>query len=263
MPELGEAERERARAKRPDSLTAWDCYQRGLWHLYRRTRDDVAEAERLFERALKLDQGTSCRHICAARLEAHYFQGFFFQPTDDRDPSVQRRCGSQRGRWTWTTKNPAAYCALARAHLMNGDHSAAASLPKPRSPLNPTSSRARTSWAFPTLTPGVPGKAFRDLKHSDPSSAHMTNMPVGSWLQSLRRTSSWASTTRRPSGGAEPYVSRDLVTRRGGKQCTPPHLLIADAQKKRERLFKTSSGSGLNSLYASFANHCHLQTLII
>src|SRR3954452_3502317 len=79
------------------------------------------------------------------------------------------------------------------------------------------------------------------------SSAHMTNMPVGSWLQSLRRTSSWASTTRRPSGGAEPYVSRDLVTRRGGKQCTPPHSLISDAQKRRERLLKTSSGSGLTS----------------
>ena len=46
VPELGEAERARARSKRPESLTAWDCYQRGLWHLYRRTRDDVAEAER-------------------------------------------------------------------------------------------------------------------------------------------------------------------------------------------------------------------------
>src|SRR5215204_3455320 len=55
VPELGEAERERARSKRPESLTAWDCYQRSQWHLYRRTREDVAEAERLLERALKLD----------------------------------------------------------------------------------------------------------------------------------------------------------------------------------------------------------------
>src|SRR5215218_1673295 len=63
----------------------------------------------------------------------------------------------------------------------------------------------------------------------------MTNMPVGSWPQSLRRTCSWESTKRRPSGGAEPYVSRDLVTRRGGgKQCTPPHSL-----RKRHALVDT------------------------
>src|SRR3954468_17857409 len=31
-PELGKAERERARAERPDDLRAWDLYQRGLWH---------------------------------------------------------------------------------------------------------------------------------------------------------------------------------------------------------------------------------------
>src|SRR5215213_11131201 len=30
VPELGAAERERARAKRPESLTAWDWYQRGM-----------------------------------------------------------------------------------------------------------------------------------------------------------------------------------------------------------------------------------------
>jgi len=29
------------------------------------------------------------------------------------------------------------------------------------------------------------------------------------------------------------------------KQCTPPHLLISDAQRKRERSFMTSSRSGL------------------
>ena len=47
-PELGKAERERAKAKRPDDLRAWDLYQRGLWHTYKRTREDLAEAQRLF-----------------------------------------------------------------------------------------------------------------------------------------------------------------------------------------------------------------------
>ena len=54
-PELGKAERERAKAKRPDDLRAWDLYQRGLWHTYKRTREDLAEAQRLFQRALEID----------------------------------------------------------------------------------------------------------------------------------------------------------------------------------------------------------------
>jgi adenylate cyclase len=50
-PELGKAERERARAKRPDELRAWDLCQRGLWHTYKRTREDLVEAQRLFRKA--------------------------------------------------------------------------------------------------------------------------------------------------------------------------------------------------------------------
>ncbi len=57
-PELGAVERERARRKPPGNLDAWDSYQRGLWHFYGdRTRDGVAEAKRLFERACELDPG--------------------------------------------------------------------------------------------------------------------------------------------------------------------------------------------------------------
>ena len=50
-PELGRAERERAQANRPDDLRAWDLYQRGLWHTYKRNREDLAEAQRLFRQA--------------------------------------------------------------------------------------------------------------------------------------------------------------------------------------------------------------------
>ena len=43
-PELGAAERERARHKPPHNLDAWSCYQRGLWQVYRYQRADVSEA---------------------------------------------------------------------------------------------------------------------------------------------------------------------------------------------------------------------------
>ena len=71
-PELGKAERERARAKRPDDLRAWDLYQRGLWHTYRRTREDLAEAQLLFKRAIAIDPGLARAY--AAAEEAFFFQ---------------------------------------------------------------------------------------------------------------------------------------------------------------------------------------------
>src|SRR5262245_53630517 len=47
-PELSRAERERARVKQRDNLDAWSTYQRGMFHLYRYTQDDLAQARKLF-----------------------------------------------------------------------------------------------------------------------------------------------------------------------------------------------------------------------
>ena len=71
-PELGRAERERARAKRPDDLRAWDLYQRGLWHAYKRTREDLAEAQHLFRQAIEIEPGMARAY--AAAEEAFFFQ---------------------------------------------------------------------------------------------------------------------------------------------------------------------------------------------
>jgi adenylate cyclase len=58
--------------KRPDDLRAWDLYQRGLWHTYKRTREDLAEAQRLFQRALDIDPRLARAY--AAAEEAFFFQ---------------------------------------------------------------------------------------------------------------------------------------------------------------------------------------------
>ena len=54
-PELVKSELHRARIKPPENLHAQDCYYRGMWHLYRRTKEDYTEARRLFERSTELD----------------------------------------------------------------------------------------------------------------------------------------------------------------------------------------------------------------
>ena len=54
-PELGRAERERVRLKRPESLDAWDAYQRGMWHFHKRTKQDYVEADRYLRLAIEQD----------------------------------------------------------------------------------------------------------------------------------------------------------------------------------------------------------------
>ena len=71
-PELGKAERERAKAKHPSNLHAWDLYQRAMSHTYKRTRDDLAEAKRLFAPAIEVDPDLARAY--AGSEEAYYFQ---------------------------------------------------------------------------------------------------------------------------------------------------------------------------------------------
>jgi adenylate cyclase len=51
-PELENAERERARAKSPENLDAWESYQRGMWHTYKLNREDAEAAVICFRQAL-------------------------------------------------------------------------------------------------------------------------------------------------------------------------------------------------------------------
>ena len=54
---VGDAEQWRAVRKPPSNLSAWDSYQRGLWHMLKGTATDNREAQNLFRRATQADIG--------------------------------------------------------------------------------------------------------------------------------------------------------------------------------------------------------------
>ena len=51
--ELASSERELAHNKISTDLDAWDCYQRGMWHLYKLSMEELSEARQLFQLALE------------------------------------------------------------------------------------------------------------------------------------------------------------------------------------------------------------------
>jgi adenylate cyclase len=54
-PAISEAERRRAFQKPPANLSAWEAYQRGIWHMAHATPQERAAAGTLFDRAIRLD----------------------------------------------------------------------------------------------------------------------------------------------------------------------------------------------------------------
>ena len=59
-PEVLKLERERAVQRLPAVPDVYDLYERGMWHRYRNTREDLAAAEALFRQALELDPHYAC-----------------------------------------------------------------------------------------------------------------------------------------------------------------------------------------------------------
>jgi adenylate cyclase len=69
-PELSAAERKRALNKAPENLDAWECYQRGLWHLWKYQKDNHRQGLELLQRATELDPGFASAY--AWEGYAHY-----------------------------------------------------------------------------------------------------------------------------------------------------------------------------------------------
>jgi adenylate cyclase len=66
LPALMDAEQRRALRKPPESLGAWEAYQRGLWHLGRYSAADNIKAQHFLERAVALDAGFASAHTYLA-----------------------------------------------------------------------------------------------------------------------------------------------------------------------------------------------------
>lgn len=55
QPELSKAELEKSAGSRPESLRAWDYFLRGMAHLYKETKTDIAASREMFQKAVELE----------------------------------------------------------------------------------------------------------------------------------------------------------------------------------------------------------------
>jgi len=177
-PELGKAEQQRATAKTPENLDAWGLYQRGMWHLYRRTKDDLAESRRLFEAALALDSGLC--PACSGLVDAYYYEvvlSLADSTADNRDKALD----IARKAVELDPDDAAAHCAMGKARIMRREHTLAVPDLELAIDLNPS-----LAWAHYGLGAGAvfSGNADNAVSHLEdairlsPRDQHMGSFMV-------------------------------------------------------------------------------------
>jgi hypothetical protein len=76
VPVVADAELRRALRKPPESLGAWEAYQRGLWHFAKANREDNEQAQQFLQRAVSLDASFAPAYVGMA-MTLHW-EGFAF-----------------------------------------------------------------------------------------------------------------------------------------------------------------------------------------
>ncbi len=162
-PELGAVERARAARMPPGNLDAWETFQRGLWHMWRFTKDDNREAQRLLRRAQELDPGFA---IAFARESyAHYLDvilGYAEAPQD----SVALAMSAAQKALALDEGDPIAHFAMGRAQMLRGDHDASIAELEKALQLDPSFAQARHGLGMVLALAGRLDEAVEELEKS-------------------------------------------------------------------------------------------------
>jgi len=177
-PELGKAEQQRASTRTAGQLGAWEVYQRGMWHLYRRTRDDLAEARRLLGRALELD-GTLCA-AAAGLVDAYYYE-IVLGHAESFEENRRLALATARRAIELDPDDGAAHCAMGKARICRREHALAEPDLQLAIELNPSLAWAHYGLGAAAVFSGRGETAIEHLHHAirlSPRDQHMGSFMV-------------------------------------------------------------------------------------
>ena len=160
--EIATVERNRAMLKAPNSLNAWEAYHRGLWHMYRFTRQENELAQQFFNDALKLDP-TFARAY--AGLSFTHWQNAF-QRWGDRDRETALAFESAGQSLLVDDRNPAAHWAMGRALWLRGEHDGSLLELSKAVDLSPNFALGHYALSFVHSQSGDPQSAIGSSDHS-------------------------------------------------------------------------------------------------
>lgn len=177
-PELGKAEQHRAKSKKTGKLSAWEVYQRGMWHLYRRTKEDLRIARGLFAQALSLDPELAI--ASAGLVDACYYEvvlGLAKSAEENRTEALK----AARHALELDPDDAASYCAMGKARVLRQEHEQAIPDLQLAIQLNPSLAWAHYGLGAAAVFLGDPDRAIRHLENAirlSPRDQHMGSFMV-------------------------------------------------------------------------------------
>ncbi|HEV7268377.1 MAG TPA: tetratricopeptide repeat protein [Falsiroseomonas sp.] len=189
-PELARLEREAAVRRPPRHFDAWDCYQRGLWHLWGFTMPGMQEAEAMFRRALEIDPNFARAHGALAYV---HLQSAVLRPPTDRPALIERAMEEARIAVALDDQDCMNLCVLGRAHAFQQDYEEAIARLEQSVDLNPSFAQAWYALGFTLIFCGREEEAVAcieratDLSPRDPhiASFHSTRALAHFFLNDL------------------------------------------------------------------------------
>ena len=168
-PEIGEIERDRARRKAPESLDAWECYQRGLWRFYQFKKEANAEARRLFERAASFEQGFAPAH---AALAFTHFVDISLGFDERRDHCLDKALRAAETAVAIDDKDALAHAVLGRVYAWLGKDSTAIEECRTAIKQQPSLALAHYFMSHAMICAGRPREAIDSLDAAARLSPH-------------------------------------------------------------------------------------------
>jgi len=170
-PALLRSERNLARRKPTASLNAWECYQRGLWHIHQYTMADSQQAMTLLERAVEIDPEFSSAW---GGIAFSMYVLILLDKNSDREGMLQRGLEAGLTAVRLDQDDPFAHVGLGRIRIIRGEHDQAVLSFNHAIDLNPSFAIAYYGKAHSLWHCGKPGEAVKNhdeairLSPSDP-----------------------------------------------------------------------------------------------
>ncbi len=133
-PQLLSSERNRALRKPPESLDAWESYQRGMWYVFRYKPEDRETALTLIEQAIKLDPRFAAAFAGLAQACYSYV---LLNASPDPARDVERGIEAAKMAINLDEHDPSAYTSLARCYMLQARHESATTAAEQAIQLNP------------------------------------------------------------------------------------------------------------------------------
>src|SRR6185295_11243499 len=160
--EIEMTERNRAILKPPNSLDAWEAHHRGLWHMYRFSKNDNERARQFFTQAVELDP-TFARAY--AGLSFAHFQNAFLG-WKNAQVEIERAYDAAGKSVMVDDRDPAAHWAMGRALWLRGDQDQCITELERAVDLSPNFATGHYTLAFVHSQSGDPNAAISFSDHS-------------------------------------------------------------------------------------------------